>query len=226
MTDIGPLIASGRAADVYAHGDGLVLRRYRTPHSCLHEAAVMQHVRRHGYPAPEVIQVSGGDILMERVDGPTMLADFSRRPWRMFAYARMLADLLHRLHDLPTPEWLEPRLGGGRAIVHLDLHPDNVVLTARGPVVIDWTNAGCGNPEAELADLWLILANAEIPGSGLMATLIGAGRGAFLRRFIRAFDVDAIRRCLPVALEHRLRDRNMTDVERERMSRFVERQTH
>lgn len=217
------LIARGRAADVFAYRDGLVLRRYRTPHNCLYEAAVMQYVRDHGYPAPEVLEVSGGDILMERVDGPTMLAEFSRRPWRFYRYARALADLLNRLHAIPLPVWLEPRLGGGDAIVHLDLHPDNVLLTPNGPVVIDWTNAGCGDPDAEIADLWLIMANAVVPGPRLVAKLIGLGRGWFLHKFMSHFDLDVVRRCLPVALEHRLRDRNILDVERDRMRRFVER---
>ena len=29
------------------------------------------------------------------------------------------------------------------------------MLTSRGPVVIDWTNAGLGDPDIEVADLWL-----------------------------------------------------------------------
>ena len=217
------LIAQGRAADVYDCGDGLVLRRYRTPHDCLYEAAVMQHVRAHGYPAPEVIEVSGSDIVMERVDGPTMLTDFGRRPWRMWSHARALADLLTRLHRIPAPEWLQPRLGDGDTLVHLDLHPDNVMLTARGPVVIDWTNAGRGNPHAELADLWLVMANADVPGSRLVAKLIGAARGLFLRSFMKHFDIAAVRRQLAVAMEHRFRDRNMREHERARMKAFVER---
>ena len=45
MTDAagppGPLIGSGRAADVYALGDGKVLRRYRFARSCTAEAGLM-----------------------------------------------------------------------------------------------------------------------------------------------------------------------------------------
>jgi len=217
------LIASGRAADVYAYGDGLVLRRYRTPHDCLYEAAVMQHVRAHGYPAPEVVEVSAGDIVMERVDGPTMLTALGTQPLKMRSHAATLAALLQRLHDLPVPEWLEPRLGDGNAVVHLDLHPDNVILTERGPVVIDWSNAGRGNPDAEIADLWLIMANADIPGSRARTALLRAGRKLFLRGFISRFDRDAVRRQLRVAMDHRLRDRNMRPNERERIRRFVDR---
>jgi len=33
-------------------------------------------------------------------------------------------------------------------IVHLDLHPENVMLTVSGPVVIDWRNATDGDPDS------------------------------------------------------------------------------
>jgi tRNA A-37 threonylcarbamoyl transferase component Bud32 len=46
------------------------------------EVAIMRYVRDRGYPAPQVVDVSGRDLTLERVDGPTMLADLRRRPWR------------------------------------------------------------------------------------------------------------------------------------------------
>ena len=216
------LIASGRAADVYAHGDRFVLRRYRTPHDSLYEAAVMQHVRAHGYPAPDVTEACGRDMVIERLEGPTMLAAMGTQPWRLRYYWTTLAKLLHELHTIPAPDWLAPRLGGGDAILHLDLHPDNVMLTPRGPVVIDWSNAGRGDPDAEVADLWLIMSNADIPGSPVQRALLRAGRKLFVRGFIRQFDRDAVRRQLRVAMDHRLRDPNMRSAERERITRFVE----
>lgn len=32
----------------------------------------MAHVGRHGYPVPEVFGAHGTDLIMERIDGPTM----------------------------------------------------------------------------------------------------------------------------------------------------------
>lgn len=223
MTEPGPLIAQGRAADVFAHGDGLVLRRYRTPHDSSYEAAVMEYVRGHQYPVPRVYEASGLDMVMERVDGVPMLDDFARHPRRLFRHARTLAELHARLHAIPPPSWLVPRLNGGNAIVHLDLHPLNVLITSGGPVVIDWSNAGRATPEGEIADLWLIMANAEIPGSGMAPKIMGWGRGLFLRAFLRHVDRDAVRAHLREAADHRLRDRNMLDGERDRIRRFVER---
>lgn len=223
----GPLIAKGRAADVFAYGDGLVLRRYRTDHDCVYEAAVMQHVRAHGYPAPEVFAVAGRDLVMERVDGPTMLRDLGKRPWRLYRHAATLAGLQQRLHDIPPPGWLrtkhEAKDGDRRAIVHLDLHPDNVMLAPSGPVVIDWTNAGLGDPDVEVADLWLVMSSAVVPGSRLDRAIANLGRGLFVNAILRHFDREAISAKLAAAQVGRSRDRNMSEAELARMNDLVER---
>ncbi len=222
MPDTGPLIAKGRAADVYDYGEGKVLRRYRTDHDCAYEAAVMRHVHEHGYPVPEVFEADGRDIVMQRLEGPTMLSDFSRHPWLLYRHGRTIADLMKQLHALPAPDWLKQKHGGeGSTLVHLDLHPDNVMLTRQGPVVIDWTNAGRGVPEAEVADLWLLMSSANPPVGRIVRVLIQLGRRVFVNSFIKHFDRDAIRRRLELAAEYRLRDRNMQPDERDRIELFV-----
>jgi len=75
MTDAacpGALIGSGRAADVCALGDGQVLRRYKTAHSCAAEADLMRYLREAGYPVPEVFGVDGPDLVMQRLRGRDM----------------------------------------------------------------------------------------------------------------------------------------------------------
>jgi hypothetical protein len=69
------LLGSGRMADLYAIDDAWVLRRDREGRGdAAAEAAVMAHVRAHGYPAPPVRPpASHADLVMERLDGPTML---------------------------------------------------------------------------------------------------------------------------------------------------------
>jgi len=224
MPEMGALIAKGRAADVYEHGEGRVLRRYRTDHDCVYEANVMRHVGEHGYPVPDVYEAKDRDIVMQRLEGQTMLADFSKRPWLLHRHGATLAGLMKQLHEIPAPDWLKPKHGGdGTRLVHLDLHPDNVMLTPHGPVVIDWSNAGRGIPEAEVADLWLLMSSANPDVGALERSLIKIGRGVFVRSFIKHFDRDAIRRRLVLAADYRLRDRNMTEVERERIRGFVQR---
>lgn len=222
MTETGRLLAKGRAADVFEYGDGKVLRRYRTDHDCVYEADVMRYVRDQGYPVPEVFHAADRDIVMQRLEGPTMLADFPKRPWMIYRHGRTLAGLVKQLHALPAPDWLEPKHDGeGNTLVHLDLHPDNVMLTTLGPVVIDWSNAGRGIPEAEIADLWLVMSNANAPLKPLERFFVQAGRRLFVNAFIKHFDREAVRRRLEMAAEYRLLDRNMLEDERERIERFV-----
>ncbi|GGL92713.1 hypothetical protein GCM10010129_40570 [Streptomyces fumigatiscleroticus] len=53
-----------------------------------------------------------------------------------------LADLLRRPHRIPARVSAEP----ADRVLHLDLHPDNVMLTPGGAVVIDWGNTQEGPP--------------------------------------------------------------------------------
>ncbi|MEL7209341.1 MAG: phosphotransferase, partial [Actinomycetota bacterium] len=127
----GPLIGSGRAADVYDLGDGRVLRRNRSGGSTAREAAVMGHVRAHGYPVPRVHDADGPDLVMDRVEGPTMLEAFGRKPWRLWGWADLLADLHRQLGAVPVPDLDLPRREGpAEVLVPVDQHPDNVLLTA------------------------------------------------------------------------------------------------
>lgn len=103
----------------------------------------MRYVRERGYPAPEVVSVDGTDLVLERATGSTMRVDLARRPWTLIRHARLLADLHRRLHRISAPEWL-PAIGPGGAVIHLDLHPENVLLHANGALVIDWANARAG----------------------------------------------------------------------------------
>ncbi|GAA2025474.1 phosphotransferase [Catenulispora yoronensis] len=167
---IGELIGSGLDADVYALDDSWVLRRTRDRRAQTREAAVMAHLHAHGYPVPEV-RADGGppeDLVMRRVAGPTLLeagiageVDFGRG-------GAILADLLVRLHTVPVQESEdEARSSDPVAILHLDLHPMNVILTADGPVVIDWTNTRQGDPALDWAMSALILAQVALDGSDL-----------------------------------------------------------
>src|SRR5665647_261519 len=66
-------LASGRDADVFALGNGRVLRRYRDGSDATAEAELMAYVAGHGFPVPAVYAVDGADIEMELLDGSTML---------------------------------------------------------------------------------------------------------------------------------------------------------
>ena len=137
----GTLLAHGRAADVYDQGDGTVLRRYRIAQDLTGEARLMVWLAGQGFPVPAVHRADGVDLVMAKIVGPTMLEDFQRRPWRLVRHAYVLARLQRRLSSLRAPDWLGSKAGvpPGDRVLHLDLHPMNVMLTSDGPVVIDWT---------------------------------------------------------------------------------------
>src|SRR5215469_11356535 len=96
----GRLIGSGRAADVYELDGGRVLRRYRIKADVEHEARLMRFLRSAGFPVPEVYDAQGTDMVMARVVGTDMLTDLARRPWRAVRYARVLAQMHDRLHEI------------------------------------------------------------------------------------------------------------------------------
>jgi aminoglycoside phosphotransferase (APT) family kinase protein len=231
----GVKLASGRDADVFDLGNGRVLRRnkQRTKTS-EYEAEVMRYVREWGYPVPAVHEVSGPDMVMDRVDGPTMLKDLGTRPWMLWQHARTLAKLHRQLHGIPAPDWIStyashpafaetdasavspPRTPGSDAtpsipdaLLHLDLHPDNVILSPSGPVVIDWRNTRRGDGAIDVATTWLIMATSEVPDDSLKWRVIDRVRRLFIAALLRHVDRPAAERQLALAARYRLADRNL-----------------
>jgi len=224
MPSAGALLASGRDSDIFEYGPGLVLRRARDGRSLESEGRTMDHVRRHGYPVPAVQEATEGGtaLVMERIDGPSMVQQIIRRPWTMGSQARLLADLHTRLHAIEAAPWLPPAPGPrGRSLLHLDLHPLNVILSARGPVVIDWPNARRGDPAADIAMTWVLLDSGAIPAPAPLAAVLARFRSRFVRSFLAAVDVEAARRLVPTMVADKLRDRNMSEVECAAMRRLA-----
>ena len=179
-----------------------------------------------GLPVPAIheVRANGTEIVMDRVDGPTMLDAISRRPWTLSRHAKVLAELHRRLHAIDAPDWLRQLPDGGDRIVHLDIHPLNVLYGAGGPVLIDWTNAARGRAETDLAQTWLILAASDTSDQGFVARASGPFQQLFARLVIREFDRDALVPYLrPVADARRL-DRNVRPGEVQAMDRIVERE--
>jgi aminoglycoside phosphotransferase (APT) family kinase protein len=222
----GTLIGAGRSADVYDIGGGRVLRRYRDERDSRAvdlEAQVMRHARAFGAPVPEVFEVSGSDIVMERAAGPTMLEVLGRRPWTLRRQARLLArmhDLVHRVPALPglrSPCGDEDQ--ASHVLLHRDLHPQNVLLTSAGPVIIDWEGAASGPAVYDVAMTWAIVGFSQVPGGGLEAAVTRGLQSLFTRLFVRAAGpVDQTSRA--TAVRHRLADPHVLPGERARLERL------
>ncbi len=224
--EAGRLLASGRDSDIFEYGPDRVLRRARDGRSIEDEARVMEYVRQRGMAVPAVheVRAHGTEIVMDRINGPTMIAAASRRPWQVDRHAGVLAALHRRLHGLDGPGWLRQLPDHGDRVVHLDLHPLNVLYGAGGPVLIDWTNAARGRAETDVAETWLIVAASDTSDQGLVVRAAAPLGRLFVRRFLRHFDRDTIVPFLRPVAEARARDRHVRPGEVRAMERVVERE--
>jgi aminoglycoside phosphotransferase (APT) family kinase protein len=221
----GALIASGRDGDIFEFGDGLVLRKTRDGRSIEPEARIMRYAADHGYPVPAVhdVRAKGSEIVMQRIDGPLMMDLMVKRPWTMPRYASLLADLHDQLHRVPAPEWLGQWPDGGDCLVHLDLHPLNVLMSARGPVVIDWSNAARGEALSDVALTYVLLTCPRMPGPRGLQIAVQPARVCLARLFTRRYrgkDLDAY---IAVAADLKTLDRNMSPDEIANLHRLARR---
>ncbi len=189
-------------------------------------------------PAPgERVEFDGrSGVVLERIDGTDLLTELGRAPWVVISGARMCGSVQARMHKchvsderipslkhrlrrqlssplVPTDlaSQAQERLDGlpdGNALCHGDFHPANVMRSARGAVVIDWTNAMRGDPAADVARTLLLLGAGEPPSyTPLMRVLTKVGRGLFIWLYVgsykraRPLDKAEVRRwALPVAV--------------------------
>ncbi len=222
---LGPPVAVGRTAEIFAWGEGRVLKLFRPGWGlevARHELAVARAIHAAGVPSPRpdaVIEAAGrAGIVYERISGPSLLAVLLARPWRWGAGARTLGEthaVIHaaRAPDLPLlgealarritaaadlPEAdrtaalaaLDALVNSSRAVAlcHGDYHPDNVLLSPRGPLVIDWENATIGDPMADVARTLLLVRSSEASIPSPAGRLARRALGALLiALYLRAY---------------------------------------
>ena len=164
-------------------------------------------------------------LLYERLHGPSMLDQVARNPFAIDRLAGRFAALHLAMHAADGSGLLDQKtemrrmidragdllpdlarsaalarldaLSAGRAICHGDMHPGNVLLTTRGPVVIDWMTSTCGSPAADVARTLFLLRDSGIPSymPRLQRALVAGARrrfaGVYLRRYGTTGPVDA-----------------------------------
>jgi aminoglycoside phosphotransferase (APT) family kinase protein len=144
-------------------------------------------------PATDQLIVVDGrcGIIFERLEGPSMLKTLAIKPWRIIEMARLLGELHARVHACPAPLVLPSQrqqiengiqaakdlpakieeaslaclaqLPEGNSLCHGDFHPDNILMTSRGPVIIDWMTGRRGNPLADVCRTLLIFQTTALP---------------------------------------------------------------
>jgi uncharacterized protein (TIGR02172 family) len=110
----GKPIAAGRTAEIYAWGEGRILKLLRPgfpPGLIQQEQAITAAIFQAGIPAPKIYQVVEVDgrpgIVYERIDGPSLIERMERSAFRLREHAALLARLHAAIHThtySPAPE--------------------------------------------------------------------------------------------------------------------------
>lgn len=199
-------LAQGRTAEIYAWGNGHVLKLLREwcpPDWADYEARIARAVYEAGIPSPapgETVEVNGRrGLIYERLEGVSMLQDMNARPWMLLRHARRLAEIQAQIHRQSIPGLpsyksrmevdirgtthlaedvrdkalaLLAALPDGKSLCHGDYHPGNILLTQRGPVVIDWMTACAGAAEADAARTRLLLTIGPKAAGDLLSPVL------------------------------------------------------
>lgn len=200
---------------MFIRSDGLLVKRTRTGRDLRREAEMMSYLSGYGIPVPRVHEATADELVMQYVPGPRMSEEIGRRPWLAGGLGEELADLHHRLDVIPAPDFLS----GEGDLLHLDLHPGNVVLGPEGPVVLDWASATKGDRRLDVALSWVSLAVAHL------APVKKLTRWRFLRSFMANVDPKA-KDAIPEAARIRLARYDRDPRERAALQKLMDRERH
>jgi Phosphotransferase enzyme family len=168
-----------------------------------------------------MFDVRGPDMVLERVDGPTMLEVLSKKPHRARSLIATLVQLHRQVHQVEAPLDLRAPFGTGDSLLHLDLHPGNVILADRGPVIIDWPNAARGPGEADDLHTWLLLKTSTAPGGIAARTAAMLFQGLVARIFEHQTGADTKGPLMSMVATRRLEDRNLVGAEPARIRKLI-----
>jgi uncharacterized protein (TIGR02172 family) len=177
------------------------------------------HAARLPVPAVyEIVEQDGRlGIVFERIDGISLLKSVQARPWKLFSAVRQLAELHAQLHSVTAPPelpsqheqlagWIDAakdyspaqkeaarahlaRLPSGDAVCHGDFHPDNILLSQHGPIIIDWIAGTRGHPVGDVARTSILFEQASLPAEAPvhMKALLKCARTALHRTYLQYY---------------------------------------
>lgn len=186
----------------------------------------------------DIIQINQRNgLLYERLNGESMFAALIHRLWNVLRYGRHLAELQADMHarsfqtELPfqrqkiankihQASMLPPQLQAkslsaleelpeGNRLCHGDFHPGNILITPKGYRIIDWIDASCGNPLADVARTSILALGAaetsQVKGA-LPKAWIRLFHHAYISRYFQIYPGgrDEYLRWLPVVAAARL----------------------
>ncbi len=143
-------------------------------------------------------------IIYEKILGTTMLSMLAKKPWQVAQHSRVLAELHHKIHQIKVDasstyhdQWLRniervpnlseeiklklinqvKQLPNDNRLCHFDFHPDQIIYTEKGPMILDWMTAEIGHPSADVARTQILITIGKPPdasiGMQLLAILLG-----------------------------------------------------
>lgn len=194
----------------------------------------------------EVVEINGRlGLIYERVVGPSMSEYLETKPWMFLRAARVLAELHADMHasnilpELPSQrQRLEDKIRSaavlppdlrqaglrsldqmpdGDRLCHGDFHPGNILMTARGPIIIDWIDATRGNPVADVARTWVMLSALSAPGLSIpwfVKVLLSWFLKTYLKRYfqLQPSDQQQFTAWLPIVAAARLSE-NISEIQ-------------
>ena len=144
-----------------------------------------------------------------------MMNELSIKPWLLVRYSRLLADLQLRINqqiasDLPSlkeylattipnieelPKELKEYSLSTLAILpesdhlcHFDFHPDQVILSPEGPVVIDWMTSFKAEPAADVARTSILATLGRVDHLNRMTRImVEIGKRSLYRVYLRRY---------------------------------------
>lgn len=178
------------------------------------EASLIQQVWLMGLPSPRVEDILETDgrwgIVLERVGGVPLTQYIQDDLTRMHFAAQLLGALHRQIHARPAAQLPSQRqklvrslemsplsegqkavllnhlslLPDGTSLCHGDFHPENVLVNERGIQVIDWPNATCGNPVADVARSALLILHSVLPEDLPARAEILKSRARFFQEYL------------------------------------------
>ncbi|HDL86649.1 MAG TPA: aminoglycoside phosphotransferase family protein [Candidatus Acetothermia bacterium] len=102
----------------------------------------------------------------------------------------------------------------GDRLCHGDFHPGNILMTARGPIIIDWIDATRGNPVADVARTWVILSAPRLSIPWFVKVLLSWSHKAYLKRYfqLQSGDQQQFTAWLPIVAGARLSE-NISEIQ-------------
>lgn len=183
----------------------------------------------------EILEITARTgLVYERIDGPSLLNTLQSKPWLIIHLARRQAALQAQLHDNgPQPgvpaqrQRLETKIRqakglpeqvqqaaltalaampDGDRLCHGDFHPGNILLSPKGDIVIDWIDATCGNPLADVARSTVLLLGSTGTANPFLRGFVRLFHTAYLRHYfrLRPGGEQEYRRWLPIVAAARL----------------------